>query len=150
MRMDSATLGTGVGALIIGALIGVFVIPHCVCNTDGNPVGFHAGGYVKLDQKITDLGSCSNAQACYLQIDMTFDPAAAPKSTPTPCATGQTGCFSFSNVPPEPLQSTWVAIDYGHPGDPTPYTNYFYGVIQGALKEPSGLRPPARRPSAPH
>jgi hypothetical protein len=145
MRIDGKTLGAGAGIAIIFWLIGALLSPFKVCNTDGNPVGFHMGGYIKLD-RTASLSSCSNTQACYLQIDMTFDPAAAPNATPTPCATSQTSCFSFSNVPPNPLQPTSVAIDYGHPGDTTkpPYTDYLYGVIQGSLTGPSKSAPSPR------
>src|SRR5579863_10425067 len=137
MRIDAQTLGTGAGSLIVGLLFGVFVLSRFVCNEDGNPVGFHLGGYVKLDQPAS-LTSCSNQQPCYLQIDMTFAPMAAPNVTPTPCA-ATTSCYSFSNVPPPnappTTQPTSIAIDYGHPGDPKSYTDYLYGVIQGSIKE---------------
>lgn len=156
MRMDAKTLGTGFGSLILGLLIGVFGLARFVCDTDGNPVGFHLAGYVKLEQA-ANLSSCSNAQkACYLQIDVTFDPAVAPNATPTACPTPPFSCYEFSNIPagtglPPLMQPTKVAIDYGHPGDQTkpPYTDYLYGVIQGSLTEPP---PPSRQqhPSTPH
>jgi hypothetical protein len=141
MRIDGKTLGAGAGVAIIAFLIGALLSPFKVCSTDGNPVGFHMGGYIKLDQT-ANLSSCSKTQ-CYFQIDMTFDPAVAPNATPTPCAS-RTSCFSFSNVPPAPLQSTSVAIDYGHPGDPKTYTDYLYGVVQGSLNGPSRSAPSPR------
>ena len=135
---------TALAALIvvIGILIGHFAIPP----PDGNPVGFHMGGYVKIDQPVTTLGSCTNKTPCYLKLDAAFDPAVAPSATPSPCPLASSSCFSFSNLPNENLQTFSVTIDYtGYFGGP--YTDYVAGVVQGLPSAPPSSSPgPHRTP----
>jgi hypothetical protein len=134
MRMNVTTLGAGAGVAIVFLLIGL--LAH-QCPADGNPVGFHFDGYVKLEQPAPNLDSCSSATPCYLKIDMAFDPATAPSATPTPCAASS--CFAFSNVPDDSLQATTVGIDYV--GASRSYTDYAVGVVQGSPNGPSKSGP---------
>ncbi len=131
MRIDAKALGVGAVLIIIGILIGFFARQEPP--PDGNPVGFHLKGYAKMDQPALNLSSCSNTTACYLRLDMTFNPSVAPSVTPVPCATPPNGCFSFSNVTTT-MQPIQVTIDYeGYSGK---YTEDTYGVIQGSPSAP--------------
>jgi len=128
--------------IIIGILIGHFAIPP----PDGNPVGFHLHGLAKMDQQSLNLSSCSNSTPCYVQIDLAFDPSAAPSPTPTPCATS-TSCISFSNTPTTPIGASNIWLDYtgystGH------FADYVIGVIQGAPPSPAPGSP-SPRPTTP-
>ncbi len=147
-RLTMAGGATFIG--ILGILVGHFAIPP----PDGNPVGYHMQGYVKIDQPAVTLSSCSSKTTCYVQFDMAFDPSTDPTPTPIPCPASSSSCFSFSNLHNENLQAFHVTVDYsGYTGGP--YTDYVVGVVQGLLNAPSPAKlrvnfGTTSRPSTPH
>lgn len=104
---------------------------------DGNPIGYHLSGYARMGQQVSSLTSCSISSPCYLAIDIFFNTAAAPPQALPHCSSS---CFTFQNLPTDPLQLDHVTFDGAYAGN---YTVWVNGSIQGSPNAPP-------RPSSPH
>lgn len=89
--MNPRALGAYGVIAIIAFLIGLFVHQ---CPLDGNPVGFHIYGTVKLDNATAlNVGSCAT-NTCTLAFDLRTDEKTA--AVPSPCPS-KSNCFHFKD-----------------------------------------------------
>jgi hypothetical protein len=121
--------GTIITAIVL-VVVAFFIGRLTVKPLDGNPVGYHLHGLAKIDQSSVNLSSCSSANPCSLNLDIDFNPTAAPSTTPTPCPASS--CFSFHNLPSDGLKSKMtVTIDEATSSG---YSNSVYadGAVSGS------------------
>ncbi len=151
MRNKVAT--TGVGVVI---LVGVFAAGHffcwpgIICPADGNPVGYHLHGLVRIVKgKGIDLTSCPTTYDaktdCQLILNLTLSKSGSiPSDTPTPCPDGS-NCANFEGTT---MQES-AADDYvTHTPSPVAAS----GAVEFSPPPPSRSNPSGAtsRPTSPH
>jgi len=134
MRNRAATAG-GAGLIaIVFFFVGHYSCFLGICPEDGNPVGYHLHGLVKIvNGKNIDLSNCPSTdtpQDCTLILNLSLGKnGAVPTDTPTPCP-GGSNCVNFtgttmqessadSNVvhTPEPVNAAG-AVEFSPPPAP--------------------------------
>lgn len=125
MRLFSGLVGV-IGAAIIAFFIGVLTQPP----PDGNPIGYHLGGLVRLDQPPQLSCKSTDTNACNLQFDIYFDPSGTPK--PSASCGHEKSCFLFHNVPGDNLGSKLTVTINEEVGDDITASGYAVGSIAGS------------------
>lgn len=130
-RPDSVTLG--VGALLIAAAFVAGHLTPCIfniCIADGNPVGYHLSGAVKVPQQALNLSGCPQSydtkNDCTLILDISIGKKGnAPSQTPT--CQPNANCASFEGTS---MSESSSDDNMTHNPDETPY--HAAGAIQFA------------------
>ncbi|HVR47258.1 MAG TPA: hypothetical protein VMT95_11585 [Candidatus Binatia bacterium] len=91
MRMDAKTLGAGGAIAVVFLLVGLLIRQ---CPADGNPVGFHIDGSVKLDNAAAFQLSKCKTTTCTLAFELRT--SANPPAQPSPCP-ATSNCFHFTD-----------------------------------------------------
>jgi len=121
-RPNFATIGAG-GLVIAAAFVAGHFTPCIfnVCIADGNPVGYHLSGAVKVPQQNLSLSGCPQSyntkNGCTLILDISIGKNGnAPSQTPT-CPTNA-NCASFEGTA---MTESSVDDNMTHQPDETPY-----------------------------
>lgn len=130
-RPDSVTLG--VGALLIAAAFVAGHLTPCIfniCIADGNPVGYHLSGAVKVPQQALDVTKCPkdyDTNDCTLTLDILIGKKGTAPSPPLPACANNANCVSFEGTS---MSESSTDDNMTHNPDETPY--HAAGAIQFA------------------